>query len=618
MGRTVRGSRAFYLLQRWRYPLSAAVDALLWYPALLVAVWARLDFVSAHVDVASTLLAATIAATVQLVSGQITDLYRGRRPIASFSEVRLVVLSSLTATVTLLLVDALPVTPRFVPLSTVLAAGAYQVLGALGIRYGARLVVEATSRSAHHRSQRTLIFGAGDAGDQISRALLEDAQTDIDPVAFLDDDPTKQRLVLNGIRVVGTRADMSAVARRFEADTLLIALAGAPQAIVNEVVDAGQGAGLAIKILPSAHALTQPTVRVKDIRDLEMTDFLNRDEVGIDDAAVRTYISGKRVLVTGAGGSIGSVLCRAIRSYEPARLIMVDRDENALHRLQVSLEGRPSHESPDLVLCDIRDRDALNAVFEAAQPDVVFHAAAHKHVTFLEQHPAEAFKTNVRGTINVLDAASQSGTERFINISTDKAADPVNVLGTSKRIAEQVTAAYNDHNPGRYLSVRFGNVLGSNGSVIPTFLQQIDSGLPITVTHPEVTRYFMTTEEAVLLVLQAGACGEGGDVLVLDMGEPVKIMELAQRLSRQVAPGRDVEITYTGLRPGEKLHEVLVSAEDVALGKPHERLSRFGVPPLDPELVAEGSVTSIPERNAEGDDHRMTIDLTDAPAAVGD
>jgi FlaA1/EpsC-like NDP-sugar epimerase len=263
---------------------------------------------------------------------------------------------------------------------------------------------------------------------------------------------------------------------------------------------------------------------------------------------------------------------------------MLDHDENALHRLQLSIEGRALLESPNLVLCDIRDREALRTVFESTHPDIVFHAAAHKHVTFLERFPSEGAKTNVGGTTNVLTAASETGVERFINISTDKAADPVNVLGKTKRKAERITAHFDMISSGRYMSVRFGNVLGSNGSVIPTFIEQINQGEPITVTDPAATRYFMTAEEAVVLVLQAAALGKGGDVLVLDMGEPVSIDMLARRLSRQIVPGQVPNIVYTGLRPGEKLHEVLVNEHDDPLEQPHPRLSRYAVPPLEPEV----------------------------------
>ena len=573
----------FRTLSRWRFPISAVLDVLFWYGAFFAAVLARLDFDLDRVNIATTLQVATLAAAVQLATGLITGLYRGRRTLASFWEVRLVVFSTLVATLTTFVVVVVVGTPRLVPLSTVFAAGAYQLLGALGIRYFARLVVEIRSRSGHTRDHRTLIFGAGEAADQISNALLKDERTDLDPVAFLDDDPTKRRLNVHGIHVVGTRDDIAASASRLNADTLLLAMPSAAQADISTIADLGQAAGLTVKILPSVRTLTGEGVRVTDIRDLELSDFLDRDEVVIDDTEVGSLLRGKRVLVTGAGGSIGAVLCRTILGYLPARLIMLDHDENALHRLQLSVEGQALLESPDLVLCDIRDQDALHEVFKATRPDIVFHAAAHKHVTFLERFPAEGVKTNVEGTTNVLTAASDTAVERFINISTDKAADPINVLGTTKRTAERITSHFDTVSSGRYLSVRFGNVLGSNGSVIPTFVEQITNGHPITVTDPDVTRFFMTTEEAVLLVLQAATLARGGDVLVLDMGEPVSIDVLARRLSRQIAPGQDVDIIYTGLRPGEKLHEVLVTERDDPLERPHPRLSRYAVPPLNPD-----------------------------------
>jgi FlaA1/EpsC-like NDP-sugar epimerase len=328
--------------------------------------------------------------------------------------------------------------------------------------------------------------------------------------------------------------------------------------------------------------MTNDFFRAGDIRDLELADFLGREVVSIDDDEVRNLIRGRRVMVTGAGGSIGSVLCRTIAQFEPARIIMVDHDENALHRLQLSMEGRALLESEDLVLCDIRDREALRDVFGATRPHIVFHAAAHKHLTFLERFPSEAVKTNVEGTTNVLIAASETGVQRFINISTDKAAEPINVLGKTKRIAERITSHFDTESHGLYMSVRFGNVLGSNGSVIPTFIEQINNNDPVTVTHPEVTRYFMTAQEAVLLVLQAAALGRGGDVLVLDMGVPVSIDALARRLSRIIAPQREPNIVYTGLREGEKLHEVLECHSDMPLDPPHGRLNRYSVPALDP------------------------------------
>ena len=378
--------------------------------------------------------------------------------------------------------------------------------------------------------------------------------------------------------VVGDRHAIADAANERGADTILIALPSASQADINDIADRSLAAGLIVKILPSVTDLTSGKVRVTDIRDIELADFLNRDEVDIDASSVRSYLTGKRVLVTGAGGSIGSELCRRILEFEPSRLIMMDHDENALHALQLSIEGRALLESPDLVLCDIRDRDAVRTVFEASHPHVVFHAAAHKHVTFLERFPSEGEKTNVQGTKNVLDAAAATGVETFVNISTDKAADPINVLGRTKRQAELMTAQMHQHGEGRYLSVRFGNVLGSTGSVVPTFVDQIEQGKPITVTDPHATRFFMTVSEAVLLVLQAGALGEGGDVLVLDMGEPVSINDLAIRLSLRLRPGTQPNIVYTGLRPGEKLHEVLVSEDDAPPARVHPKIDRLVIP----------------------------------------
>jgi FlaA1/EpsC-like NDP-sugar epimerase len=300
-------------------------------------------------------------------------------------------------------------------------------------------------------------------------------------------------------------------------------------------------------------------------------------------AAIAKYISGKRVLVTGAGGSIGSELSRQIYRYEPAELLMLDRDESALHAVQMSIHNRALLDSDELVLLDIRDRIGVEQLFRTRKPEVVFHAAALKHLPLLERHPSEAVKTNVWGTLALLEAASAHGVERFVNISTDKAAGPESVLGYSKRICERMTARFGAQSDNLYLSVRFGNVLGSRGSVLGAFRAQIEHGGPITVTHPDVTRYFMTVEEAVQLVIQAGAVGRSGEALVLDMGEPVRIIDVARLLASRAA--QPIEIVYTGLRPGEKLHEDLMSAEEVDSRPIHPLISHVAVPELDPALV---------------------------------
>jgi len=325
-------------------------------------------------------------------------------------------------------------------------------------------------------------------------------------------------------------------------------------------------------------------VRVSDVRDPGLGDLLGRRQTEIDPAPIAEFLRGKRVLVTGAGGSIGSELCRQIHRFEPAELVMLDRDESALHAVQLSLHGRALLDGNGLVLADLRDPAAVRAAFAAARPQIVFHAAALKHLPLLQRHPGEAVKTNVWGTQTVLEQAQAMDVETFVNISTDKAANPIGVLGYSKRITERITAYAATRRPGRaYLSVRFGNVLGSRGSALDAFRVQIAAGAPVTVTHPDVTRYFMTIHEAVQLVLQAAICGRDGEALVLDMGSPVRVTEVVRQLAEQAAT--PVKIVYTGLRPGEKLHETLFGDGEQDRRPLHPLISHTPVPPLDPEQV---------------------------------
>ena len=315
---------------------------------------------------------------------------------------------------------------------------------------------------------------------------------------------------------------------------------------------------------------------IHSVRDLNVADLLGRRQFETDLAAIASYLAGRRVLVTGAGGSIGSELCRQIARHGPSELIMCDRDESALHAVQLSIHGRALLDSREVVLGDIRDQEFVNELFAVRRPQVVFHAAALKHLPILELYPGEAVKTNIWGTLTVLDAASANHAERFVNISTDKAANPISVLGYSKRIAEGLTAAAAAASPGTYLSVRFGNVLGSRGSVLTAFTAQIEAGKPLTVTHPDVTRYFMTVQEAVALVIQAAAIGQDGEALVLDMGEPIRIDAVARHLID--VSGVDLEIQYTGLRQGEKLHEDLFGLGEPDERRVHPQVSHVAVP----------------------------------------
>ena len=438
-------------------------------------------------------------------------------------------------------------------------------------------------RPAGTGASRLLVFGAGEGGADVVRTMRRDPASPYLPVALLDDDRRKRHLSLSGVPVVGTRADLASAAARYDARSVLIAIPSAPARLIREFTDEARQVGLDVKVLPAWHEVVRGSARPGEIRSPTIADLLGRREVRTDLAAAADYLAHKRVLVTGAGGSIGSELCRQIAQLCPAELILLDRDESALHALQMSLRGRASLDSPDIALLDIRDGPALDALFAARRPQVVFHAAALEHVTALEANPGEAVKTNVWGTSHVLAAAAH-GVERLVNISTDKAADPRNVLGQSKRIAERLTAAVACRSGRTFVSVRFGNVLGSRGSVLETFRAQIAAGGPVTVTDPDVTRYFMTVEEALELVIQAGAIGEPGEVLVLDMGEPVRIVDLARRLIDEA--GRQVPLEVTGLRPGEKLHEDLFGAEEPRDHRPrHLQVSQAVVPVLHPARV---------------------------------
>ena len=373
------------------------------------------------------------------------------------------------------------------------------------------------------------------------------------------------------------------MAERLGAKTLIMAVPTGDGALVRELSRDARAAGLDVRVVPSVRELLGGEVHVGDLREPTEADLLGRHKVETDLQSVSDYVRGRTVVVTGAGGSIGSELCRQLSAFSPGRLVMVDRDESGLHSVQLSLEGRALLDSDSLILLDIRDRQRVGRLFAEIEPDVVFHAAALKHLPLLQAHPSEALKSNVWGTLSVLDAAAAAGVSHFVNISTDKAANAASVLGYSKRIAEGLTSSFGRRFPGRYLSVRFGNVLGSRGSVLTAFRAQIEQGGPLTVTHPEVSRYFMTIEEAVQLVIQAGAIGGDGHAMVLDMGEPVRIYDVARQLAACRRP--EVPIEFTGLRPGEKLHEDLFCTEETPTRSAHALIRYVDVPALEPERV---------------------------------
>jgi FlaA1/EpsC-like NDP-sugar epimerase len=446
--------------------------------------------------------------------------------------------------------------------------------------------------SVRDHDKPVIVYGAGRGGQQLVRALMADVSDDprIVPVSILDDDPLKKRWRLHGLRVRGGLDSLEQVVEATGAKAIAVAIPSIDQVGLRRVQQRAEELDLEVLVLPTtAQLLRSP--RGADLRRLNLEDLLGRRPVQLDTSAIAATVTGKVVLVTGAGGSIGSELCRQISRFGPARLVMLDRDESALHAVQMSLTGRALLDDGSLALCDIRDPEAVQTIFDDVRPDIVFHAAALKHLTLLEQFPLEAWKTNVLGSRHVLAAAQRTGVSVFVNISTDKAADPTCVLGYSKRVAERLTADYATHAEGTYVSVRFGNVLGSRGSVLTAFTEQIERGGPVTVTHPDVERYFMLIPEACQLVLQAAAIGNDGEVMVLDMGTPVKIAEVARQLI-SMSGRKGVEIVYTGLRPGEKMSEALFSSADQVQASAHSLVNHVTVPHIDADVVASTEFAS--------------------------
>jgi len=571
-----------------RRRIQAVADASAMALSVLVAAYLRYEFSVHGPQLRNALIFALYAAFVLVGVGTLRGLYSGRQSFGSFEELSTLVEAIVGSTLVLLAIDLF--LGRFVPLSVPLIACTLVITVSAGVRYIWRWYLEKRMRPSHDDVQRVVVVGAGEGGQQIITAMLRNPSGRYLPVALLDDDPHKQNLRVRGVHVRGGHERLAEVATAERATVALLAIPSAGSALIRDVEELADAAGLRLLVLPASSELYGAEVNVSDMRPVTPADLLGRHEHDSDLAAIAGYVTGKRVLVTGAGGSIGSELCRQIYRFAPASLVMLERDESALHAVQLSIEGRAMLDSRNLVVADIRDRERIDQVFAEHRPEVVFHAAALKHLPLLEMHPAEALKTNVWGTVSLLEAAAAVGVERFVNISTDKAADPISVLGYSKRLAERLTAQAALESEGTYLSVRFGNVLGSRGSVLTAFTSQIEHGGPVTVTDPDVTRYFMTVEEAVQLVIQAGAVGRPGEALVLDMGEPVRIDDVARRLIAQA--DRPIEIVYTGLRPGEKLHEILFAQGETDERPSHPGISHVPVPPLHQSQVpaiADGS-----------------------------
>jgi FlaA1/EpsC-like NDP-sugar epimerase len=522
-----------------------------------------------------------LAVLVVLVANWSWGLYGQMWRHASVLEARRVVLAGASSGAVLVVVVTLLTHPRLMPLSVVvLGIGLCTMLVGL-VRFRARLVGFSRRTDPGAAVTRVVVLGAGESAAALVRDMQRTPDGGLVPVAILDDDPVLRGRRCAGVRVLGPISELPRVAAEVDADQVVLAIASAPQSLVQRAADLADEAGLPLRVVPSVRELVDGQVGVRDIRDLEIDDLLGRQQVSTDLAAVAGLIESKRVLVTGAGGSIGSEIARQLSMLAPAQLLLLDHDETHLYDAVATLDGRAVQ-----LLADVRDTDLLERLFQRHRPQIVFHAAAHKHVPLLEQHPAEAVRTNVCGTRNLVRMATRYGVERFVFISTDKAVRPSSVMGASKRVGERLVLEANTPEL-RFCAVRFGNVLGSRGSVIPTFMRQIRAGGPVTVTDKAATRYFMSIPEAVQLVLQAAALADGGEIFMLEMGEPVRIYDLARRMiglaGRRV--DRDVAIHVTGMRAGEKLHEELRRPAEVVSATSHPSVMR-----LRPEKATPGEL----------------------------
>jgi dTDP-glucose 4,6-dehydratase len=563
----VKKSQVFF-----RRIIQSAWDFFSWTLSIPIATLLRYD-----IEVGNNLLLVALKFGIYLGIIQITISFtlqaiRGRFVIGSFDEIfslsfgaGIVVLIGFLS----LTLDKPPILPRSVPF----IAGSF----ALGVMLAGRFLLRSYRQrfKFNKNGELVLIYGAGESGDQIVRQMLYTKESLYIPVGFLDDDQSKRNLRIHGVRVLGTLTDLEKFVTKFNASTLVVAISGIYAADLLKIDRRCSALNVKLRVIPTTTEIIGKGVKLGDISDVTNDDLLGRRPIKTDETSIKSFLKGKRVLITGAGGSIGSELTRQVYRYEPSIVGILDRDESAIHEVQLSIDGQGLLINENLILADIRDKDRLVEIFDTFKPEIVFHAAALKHLPLLERYPEEAHKTNVVGTQNILAAAAMFEVNTFINISTDKAADPTSVLGRTKLETERLTAQVKTSGSQRYVSVRFGNVLGSRGSVTTAFRYQIEKGGPVTVTDPEVTRYFMTIPEAVHLVLQAAVIGEHGETLILDMGNPVKILDVAKQMIEK--SGRDIEIIFTGLRDGEKLNENLFSVNEQSEKRKHPLISHTRV-----------------------------------------
>lgn len=530
-----------------------------------------------YLDLADRFLVSVIL--IKIVVLFLFGLYNSLWEYASIEELLKISAASIVANTVML--SFLFLLETRIPRSIYIIVSILDIMFIGGVRLSYRMLRRLKNQgSLFSRSikKRVMIVGAGDAGAMVIKELKRHGDLHMKPIVVMDDDPMKWGKSIQGITVRAGTKEISRIAKAKRIDEIIIAIPSASKKEIAAIVNECKKTDCNLKILPGVYELINGQVSISEIRNIEIEDLLGRDEVKLDIGDLKALLTNKVVMVTGGAGSIGSELARQIVKYNPQKLILLDLNENGLfqiqHELNRSMAKRKSRVPVEVLIASIRDRKRIEKLFAEYRPQIIFHAAAHKHVPLMEDSPYEAIKNNVFGTLNLVELSDRYHVETFVQISTDKAVNPTNVMGATKRICEMIIQTHNHISQTEYVAVRFGNVLGSNGSVIPLFKQQIEAGGPVTVTHPEITRYFMTIPEAAQLVLQAGAMAQGGEIFILDMGEPVKILTLAEDLIRLSGfiPYEDMEIEITGLRPGEKLYEELLLKEEGIHETRHDKI----------------------------------------------
>lgn len=566
-----------------RITLLVVLDLLIITVSGFLALYIRFDFQFSRMDmtfVDRELKYLPINLTVTILLFILFKLYRSVWRFASANEF-LNVIGACSGSILIQLVIMALMKMRM-PVSYYMMKYILLILGVGSLRFSYRILRMLQEKRMGLRKdsrKNTMVVGAGEAGAMIIKEFQNSRYLDQKVCCVIDDNEAKQGKYLRGVKIMGGRDDIRFWAHELQIDEIVIALPSAPQSQVKEILQICQETGCELRVLPGLYQMINGEISVSKLRRVEIEDLLGREPIKLQVESVMGYVAGKTILVTGGGGSIGSELCRQIAAHKPKKLVIVDIYENNAYDIQQELK----YKYPDLdlvvLIASVRNTHRMDTIFEAYKPDIVYHAAAHKHVPLMEDSPNEAIKNNVFGTYKTAQAADKHGVQRFVLISTDKAVNPTNIMGASKRICEMIIQMMNHRSKTDFVAVRFGNVLGSNGSVIPLFKKQIEQGGPVTVTHPEIIRYFMTIPEAVSLVLQAGALAKGGEIFVLDMGEPVKILDLAKNLIRLSGykPFEDIAIEFTGLRPGEKLYEELLMSEE-GLQETENKLIHIGRP----------------------------------------